>query len=49
MDHANLLSKDDPRVVAGKPLESLMLTKPISDEEHEGANVSSKEAGNIIC
>jgi Protein of unknown function (DUF1549)/Protein of unknown function (DUF1553) len=36
LDHAGLMKKEDPRVVAGKPLESLMLTKPLSDEEHEG-------------
>ena len=35
-DHEALLDEESPRMVAGKPEESLIVTKPTSDDEHEG-------------
>jgi hypothetical protein len=35
-DHESLTKKDESRVNLEQPLESLIIAKPISDEEHEG-------------
>ena len=41
-DHEALLDKEHPRVVAGKPLESLIITKPTDENEHEGGERYAK-------
>ena len=35
-DHEALFDEESPRVVAGKPGDSLIVVKPTSDDEHEG-------------
>ena len=48
-EHENLTKGSDPRVNVNEPLESLILQKPASSEDHEGGKRFEKDGWELVA